>query len=305
MALASVNQNWVELGACQLMLFPYPAVAPINKGQIYSVAITAGGTGYVAPTVAFGGGGTGATGTVQMTGGVITGVTITNGGSGYVSPTVTITGAPGTGATATAQASIIPASPVYADYLNGYFELLYLDTLGRQTMQPGQKEWGYLEAAGFKIHMKANTPMAKPNNGPPFPAGIAYNEGSAEFIIMDPDANHLKDVFNLVGAEQVNMTAGTVGSLHPGRIQVAYGPQQKLNLLTAFVRKPHPQYAGQFEHWLISRCTMSAEFDLEYSLDKVVQGKIKLMAQADPYLDPLGTGRYAVAVKDEASGINP
>lgn len=71
---------------------------------IASVTVTNGGTGYTAPTVAFtGGGGTGATGTVQQTGGVISGITITNPGTGYTSaPTVAITDTDGTGAAATA-----------------------------------------------------------------------------------------------------------------------------------------------------------------------------------------------------------
>lgn len=51
------------------------------------------GIAYQTPTVAFtGGGGTGATGTVQVANGLVTGVTVTAGGSGYTSaPTVTIT----------------------------------------------------------------------------------------------------------------------------------------------------------------------------------------------------------------------
>lgn len=305
--LANVNQNWAELGACQLFLFNYPSAAPVLKGQIYNVKVTAGGTGYTtAPTIAFTGGGTGATAVATVVGGVLTAITITNPGSGYVNPTVTITPTGGgTGATATASASIIPSNPGYADYLNGYFELLCLDGVGRQGLNPAVKEYAYLDSTGFKINMKANTPMAKPNNGPPFPAGIAYQEAHGEFIIMDPNADHLKDVFNMVGGEVITTTAGAVGSGQPSRIEVAMGPQQKLNLLTAFVRKPHPVYAGQYQHWLIPRCTMSAEMDLEYSLEKVVMGKLKLSSQADPYLDPLSTGRYVVALKDEALAINP
>jgi hypothetical protein len=72
------------------------------------VAVTAGGTGYVAPpnVTLTGGGGTGATATAIVTAGAITGVTVTNAGAGYTSaPTVTFVGGGGTGAAATAYVS--------------------------------------------------------------------------------------------------------------------------------------------------------------------------------------------------------
>jgi len=70
---------------------------------VISVAVTAGGSGYTsAPTVTFGGPGSGAAGFATIVGGVVTAVTITDPGSGYTSaPTVTLTG-DGSGATATA-----------------------------------------------------------------------------------------------------------------------------------------------------------------------------------------------------------
>lgn len=72
-----------------------------------NISVTAGGTGYVAPTVAFSGGsGSGATGTVQQTGGVVTGVTLTAAGTGYLASdtiTVVISDSGGSGATATAE----------------------------------------------------------------------------------------------------------------------------------------------------------------------------------------------------------
>ncbi len=74
----------------------------IFRGQVTKVNVTAGGTGYTdgaaATFSAPGGAGITATGTVAVTGGVITGVNITNPGSGYsAAPTVTVAG--GTGAT--------------------------------------------------------------------------------------------------------------------------------------------------------------------------------------------------------------
>ena len=70
---------------------------------VVSVAINAGGSGYAtAPTVTFGGPGTGAAGFATVSGGAVISVTITNPGSGYTSaPTITF-GGPGTLASATA-----------------------------------------------------------------------------------------------------------------------------------------------------------------------------------------------------------
>lgn len=83
--------------ACQLSTEQY------TFGTVTAVTVTAGGTGYTAPTITFsGGGGSGATATVSISAGVITGVTVTNGGSGYTSaPTPTITDGTGSGATVT------------------------------------------------------------------------------------------------------------------------------------------------------------------------------------------------------------
>lgn len=74
-----------------------------ESGRVISVTITNGGSGYSSATVAFsGGGGTGATGTVSISGNAVASVTITAAGSGYTSvPTVTFSG-DGTGATGTA-----------------------------------------------------------------------------------------------------------------------------------------------------------------------------------------------------------
>jgi FtsP/CotA-like multicopper oxidase with cupredoxin domain len=69
-------------------------------GQVTSITLGTGGSGYIYPYVSFsGGGGTGAFATAAETGGVITAITLVNGGSGYTSaPTVTISGVtPGTG----------------------------------------------------------------------------------------------------------------------------------------------------------------------------------------------------------------
>lgn len=62
-------------------------------GAVTGATITAGGTGYVTPTVSFsgGGGGTGVAATLGVTGGAVTSITFTSFGSGYTSaPTATI-----------------------------------------------------------------------------------------------------------------------------------------------------------------------------------------------------------------------
>jgi len=77
----------------------------LPKGAVASITVTAGGSGYTAPTVeimdAYGLG-TGATATATVTGGVVTGITVTNGGNGYAAPIVTIIDATGIDAFATA-----------------------------------------------------------------------------------------------------------------------------------------------------------------------------------------------------------
>ncbi len=84
-------------------IFVNAAVGNFNLNQ--TLIIPPGGTGYTsAPTVAFsGGGGTGATATATVVGGIVTSITITKGGSGYTSaPTITLTGGGGTGVVSTA-----------------------------------------------------------------------------------------------------------------------------------------------------------------------------------------------------------
>lgn len=72
----------------------------VGTGPVTAIAVTAGGTGYsngAALTIS-GGGGSGAAGTIVVSGGAITGVVITAGGSGYTSAP-TVTAPTGTGAT--------------------------------------------------------------------------------------------------------------------------------------------------------------------------------------------------------------
>jgi FtsP/CotA-like multicopper oxidase with cupredoxin domain len=82
---------------------PNYANSELPTGPIGSYIVADGGSGYSAtPTVKISdiswGGGTGATATATVTGGVITGLTITNPGANYIAPTVTITDPTGSGA---------------------------------------------------------------------------------------------------------------------------------------------------------------------------------------------------------------
>lgn len=68
-------------------------VPTIAGGQIVSIPVSSGGSGYLsAPAVTIiGGGGINATAVANVTNGVVTSITVTNGGSGYISsPTITI-----------------------------------------------------------------------------------------------------------------------------------------------------------------------------------------------------------------------
>lgn len=93
-------------------------VIPPIAGQVISITVTNGGSGYTSPTVTISAPdsptgaelypqGAQATATATVVGGVITAINVVFGGDGYFQPTVTITDSTGTGATATAQTSPI------------------------------------------------------------------------------------------------------------------------------------------------------------------------------------------------------
>lgn len=93
-------------------------VLPPIAGQVVQITVTAGGTGYVNPTVSISSPdsptgaqlypqGAQATASATVNGGVITDIQVNFGGDGYFQPTVTITDSAGTGATATASVTPI------------------------------------------------------------------------------------------------------------------------------------------------------------------------------------------------------
>ena len=89
------------------------------SGILNQVAVDAGGTNYISPSIIIsGGGGTGATAVAYVEGGVITDVRVTNTGTGYTStPTLSLSDAVGTGAI------LVPISEaVFVTNLNRQFQ---------------------------------------------------------------------------------------------------------------------------------------------------------------------------------------
>lgn len=117
-------------------------LAQRRSGQVVSISLTTGGSGYTAPpAVSFsGGGGAGAVGYAHMAGTQVESVVITHGGTGYTSsPTVTISG------NASATASVYTGAVVPVSFVRSRFNDLYaFDGMGRglrwdgsaSTMQP-------------------------------------------------------------------------------------------------------------------------------------------------------------------------
>ena len=80
------------------------AFSPLPKGEIGSIAVDSGGSGYTLPAVEIRdvyGTGTGATASAVLNGGAIESITVDSAGTGYTAPIVVITDGTGTGAEAT------------------------------------------------------------------------------------------------------------------------------------------------------------------------------------------------------------
>ena len=107
-------------------------------GEVDSITITAGGSGYSsAPTVIIAGDGDGlATGTATISGGAVTGVTISASGSGYSFAFLTFTGGGGSGASGTVNlgdADSLPAlqSAVEGAAVNGTLDRVIVTAAGQ------------------------------------------------------------------------------------------------------------------------------------------------------------------------------
>jgi len=98
-------------------------LAQRRSGQVVSISMTTGGSGYTAPpSVTFsGGGGNGAVGVAHMAGTQVESVVLTNGGTGYTSaPTVTLTG------NAVATANVYTGTLNPASFVRSRFNDLYV-----------------------------------------------------------------------------------------------------------------------------------------------------------------------------------
>tara|TARA_B100001559_G_scaffold321101_1_gene336305 strand:- start:2629 stop:4215 length:1587 start_codon:yes stop_codon:yes gene_type:complete len=130
----SDNYNWkfmFQISASDQNKFLDADYIPVRKltgnpthdvtGEVDSITITAGGTGYTSvPTVVIQGDGDGlASGTATISGGAVTGVTITASGSGYSFAFVTFTGGGGSNAAGTVNLGDADALPTLQSAVEG------------------------------------------------------------------------------------------------------------------------------------------------------------------------------------------
>ena len=109
------------------------------NGEIDSIAITAGGSGYTSvPTAAIVGDGTGATGTATISGGAVTGVTITSSGSGYSFAFVAFTGGGGANAAGTVNLGDVDSLPALQSAVEG---AAVAGTLDRVVLTTGGQDY--------------------------------------------------------------------------------------------------------------------------------------------------------------------
>jgi hypothetical protein len=166
-------------------------------GRVRSVYITAGGTGYsttTPPTVSFGGPGSGAVASVKLDStGAVSEIIITTQGTGYTTaPQVTITGAPGSGATAIAvidSAFKVRTNRVYQG-LNPAVSIQKpqsTDVVATMTTTLGQFPGG---------------------NNTSYTAGNSYNVSLTKFNRLDNNfllASPTNETLNLGGANSANL----------------------------------------------------------------------------------------------------
>jgi Phage stabilisation protein len=163
----------------------------ISNTGVTSIVLTNGGKDYTtAPTVTIsGGGGTGATATCSVNGGVVTSIEITNPGTGYTSdPTVSF-GGPGTGAAASAYRNGFPTphrpSPTFID---GYVLLpgdgSELSGLLFNSAVDSPFDWPGNEFIAAEQFPDTITTLARQNN-----QVIAFGPTSTEFFFNAANVN--------------------------------------------------------------------------------------------------------------------
>lgn len=178
-------------------------LAQRRSGQVVSLSLTTGGSGYTAPpSVSFsGGGGTGAAGVAHMAGTQVESVVITNGGTGYTSaPTVTITG------NAAATAAVYTGSVIPASFVRSRFNDLYaFDGMGRGLRWDGSA--GTMQPIGLQ----------KPHKGPAVTIASTSMAGYVDSVaVVNAGAGYSS-------APAVTFTGGTPTKTAAARAEVSSG----------------------------------------------------------------------------------
>jgi hypothetical protein len=178
-------------------------LAQRRSGQVVSISLTTGGSGYTAPpSVTFsGGGGNGAAGVAHMAGTQVESVVITNGGTGYTSaPAVTITG------TAVATASVYTGSIIPASFVRSRFNDLYVfDGMARGLRWDGSA--GTMQPIGLQ----------KPYKGPAVTVSSSAMSGYVDAINVVSAGNGYST------APTVTLTGGSPTTAAVARAEVSGG----------------------------------------------------------------------------------
>jgi hypothetical protein len=178
-------------------------LAQRRSGQVVSISMSTGGSGYTAPpTVTFsGGGGTGASGIAHMAGTQVESVAIINGGTGYTTaPTVTIGG----NAAATAKVYAGPLLP--ASFVRSRLNDLYVfDGMGRGLRWNGAA--GTMQPIGVQ----------KPHKGPAVTIASAAMAGYVDSVsVVSPGSGYST-------APSVTFAGGTPTTPATAKAQIAGG----------------------------------------------------------------------------------
>lgn len=304
--LAAIDTSWLRSGVGKLFIVPYPTPA----SEVGKVTVTAAGTGFTDGTaVTFAGGGATrqAQGVISVSAGAIQKVIITDPGAGYTSaPTCTATG--GTGATLTPALGVAtgplrwltpPASPVYADYLEGWMQRFYEDPTICKALNRLLTPWAQLTAEGFKPKFEQQGIDVDPYDGPKFTLAAQDTLVSGEFTFLDVNADHLQDAFSTPGGAIASIAAATGKA---ARTRVGQGAERVLNKYALCYRMPSVKYPGEYDHLVIPRTTLVVKADPSFTKSKAFDLKIGFSAQAEPSLLSPVNGEYMTHFFDFATG---
>ena len=178
-------------------------LASRRSGQVVSISLATGGSGYTAPPAVSisGGGGNGASCIAHMAGTQVESVVITNGGTGYTSaPTVTIAG------NASATAGVYVGAVIPASFVRSRFNDLYtFDGMGRGLRWNGSA--GTMEPIGLQ----------KPYKGPAVTIASTALSGYVDAVSLVSPGNGYSS------APTVTFTGGTPTKSAAARAEVIGG----------------------------------------------------------------------------------